>query len=66
VLVADLAATALQGEPSSGVVVLKCPSAQAIQDFLNDPGYAPVKALRLSMTTHANAVMAPEFSMPQG
>lgn len=65
VVVADFAATALQGKPARGVVVLKFPSGQAIQEFLNDPGYAPVKALRLSITTNANAVMAPEFSMPR-
>ena len=64
VLVADMAATALQGQPATGVVVLRFPSEQAIKDFVNDPAYQPVKQLRLGITTNAHAVMAPEFKMP--
>ena len=66
VLVADFNATPLQGEPAQGVVVLKFPSEQAIQDFLDDPAYKPVKDIRLAITTHASAVMAPAFKPPQG
>ena len=64
VVVADFSATPLQGDPAKGVVVLRFPSEQAIKDFLDDPGYQPVKQLRLGITTNANAMMAPEFKMP--
>jgi uncharacterized protein (DUF1330 family) len=65
-LVADFAATALQGDPASGVVVIKFPSEKTIRAFLDDPEYKPVKDLRLSITTNARAVMAPEYKPPQG
>ena len=65
VLVADFEATPLQGEPAHGVVVIKFDSEKTIQDFLSDPGYKPVKDLRLAITTRANAVMAPEYKPPQ-
>ncbi len=66
VLAADFEATALQGEPASGVVVIRFPSEETIQEFLNDPAYKPAKDLRLAITTNANAVMAPEYKPPQG
>ena len=66
VLAADFEATALQGEPASGVVVIKFPSEKTIQEFLNDPDYKPAKDLRLAITTNANAVMAPEYELPEG
>ena len=65
VLAADFAATPLQGDPASGVVVIKFPSEKMIQDFVNDPAYKPAKDLRLAITTNASAVMAPEFKPPQ-
>jgi len=65
VLAADFEATPLQGEPASGVVVIKFSSEKMIQDFLNDPGYKPAKDLRLAITTNANAVMAPEYKPPE-
>ena len=64
VVVADVAATPVQGEPAAGVVVVKFPSVQAAQDFVNDPDYQPVLGLRLSITTNAAAVIAPEFTPP--
>jgi uncharacterized protein (DUF1330 family) len=64
VVVAEMEAKPLQGAPAKGVVVLRFPSEQAIQDFVNDPGYQPIKQIRISLTTNANAVMAPEFRMP--
>jgi uncharacterized protein (DUF1330 family) len=64
VLVADMDAKPLQGKPAKGVVVLRFPSEQAIQDFLSDPDYQPIKKIRLDLTTNAHAVMAPEFRMP--
>jgi uncharacterized protein (DUF1330 family) len=64
VLVADFSATPVQGKPPSGVVVIRFPSAEMVRGFLDDPDYKPVKDLRLSITTNANAVMAPAFSPP--
>jgi uncharacterized protein (DUF1330 family) len=64
VLVADLHAKPLQGDPPKGIVVLRFPSEQAIEDFLGDPDYQPIKKVRLSLTTNATVVMAPEFKMP--
>src|SRR5262245_8439382 len=61
VLVADHAATPVQGKPPRGVVVIKFPSQQMLQGFLDDPDYRPVKELRLAITTDAHAVMAAEF-----
>jgi len=64
VVVAELEAKPLEGNPAKGVVVLRFPSQQAIQDFLTDPGYQPVKQIRMGITANGNAVMAPEFKMP--
>jgi uncharacterized protein (DUF1330 family) len=64
VIVAELEATPLQGDPAKAVVVLRFPSEQAIRNWLGDPDYQPIKEIRLSLTTNANAVMAPEFKMP--
>jgi len=65
VLVAAFETQALQGEPAEGAVVLRFPSEQAVRDFVNDPDYQPLKELRLSITTNANAVLAPEFEWPE-
>ena len=64
VIVAELEATPLEGDPAKGVVVLRFPSEQAIQNWLSDPDYQPIKKIRMSLTKNANAVMAPEFKMP--
>jgi uncharacterized protein (DUF1330 family) len=64
VVVVDLEATSLEGNPAKGVVVLRFPSEQAIRDFLADPGYQPVKQIRMGITVNGSAVMAPEFRMP--
>ena len=64
IIVAELEAKPLQGEPANGVVVLRFPSEQAIQSFVSDPDYQPIKKIRMSLTTNANVVMAPEFKMP--
>jgi len=66
VLVAAFETEAVQGEPADGVVVLRFPSEQAVRDFVNDPDYRPLKELRLSITTNASAVLAPEFKWPEG
>jgi uncharacterized protein (DUF1330 family) len=64
VVVAELAAKPLEGDPAKGVVVLRFPSEQAIRDFLDDPGYQPINQIRMGITGNGNAVMAPEFKMP--
>ena len=46
--------------------MLKFLSEQAIQEFMDDPEYKPVKDIRLAITTNASAVMAPAFKPPQG
>ena len=61
VIVADFRATPLEGTPASGVVILKFPDESNIIDFLSDPEYQLVKDLHLSITAHANAVIAPEY-----
>jgi uncharacterized protein (DUF1330 family) len=65
VIVAEFEAEPLQGDPPTGAVVIRFPSEQAIRDFMADPEYKPLKDLRISITTQANAVMAPEFKLPQ-
>ncbi|MEM8861552.1 MAG: DUF1330 domain-containing protein [Chloroflexota bacterium] len=65
VLAADPQATPLQGNPASGVVIIKFPSEASIQAFVNDPDYQPLKEIRLSSTTNAAAVMTPEFNPHQ-
>jgi len=64
VVVAEFETEPLQGNPPKGVVVIRFPSEQAIRDFIEDPGYKPLKNLRISITREANAVMAPEFKTP--
>ena len=64
IVVASFDAEALQGNPETGIVVLRFPSEDAVRGFANDPEYQPVKELRLSVTTNGNAVLAPEFQMP--
>jgi uncharacterized protein (DUF1330 family) len=65
VVVASADTEALQGNPEKSVVVIRFPTEQAVRDFVNDPEYQPVKAIRQALTTNANAVLAPEFQMPE-
>jgi uncharacterized protein (DUF1330 family) len=64
IVVAELEAKPLEGNPAKGAVVLRFPSEQAICDFLADPDYQAVKQIRMGITVNGNAVMAPEFKMP--
>ena len=66
IVVASFDAEPLQGSPATGVVVLRFPSEEAVRNFVNDPEYQPAKELRIAVTTNANAVLAPEFKMPEG
>ncbi len=65
VVVGSFDAEPLQGNPEKGVVVLRFPSEEAVRNFVNDPEYQPVKEIRLALTTNGNAVLAPEFRMPE-
>lgn len=65
VIVDPFDAEALQGDPAKGVVVLRFPSKPAVQDFVYDSEYKPVDEIHLTLTTNANAVLAPEFQMPE-
>ena len=65
VLAADFQATPLEGQPAAGAVIIKFPSESSVRQFLDDPAYQPIKELRLSLTTNANAVMVPEFQPPE-
>jgi uncharacterized protein (DUF1330 family) len=65
VVAASFDAEPLQGNPEKGAVVIRFPSEQAVRDFVNDPDYQPVKEIRRALTTNANAVLAPEFQMPE-
>jgi uncharacterized protein (DUF1330 family) len=64
VVVADMQAKPVQGEPAKGVAVLRFPSEQAIRDWLSDPGYQSVKQIRLGITVNASAVIAVESGTP--
>lgn len=55
----------VQGNPPSACIVIRFPSAEAAHAFVDDPEYQPVKQLRLRLTTDANAVLVPEFKMPE-
>ena len=66
IVVGSFDAEPLQGNPATGVVVLRFPSEEAVRNFVNDPEYQPAKELRIAITTNANAVLAPEFQMPEG
>jgi len=66
IVVASPDAEPLQGNPEKGVVIIQFPSEEAVRGFVNDPDYQPAKELRISVTTNANAVLAPKFQMPEG
>jgi uncharacterized protein (DUF1330 family) len=66
IVVGSFKAEPLQGNPATGAVVLRFPSEEAVREFVNDPEYQPAKQLRIAITTNANAVLAPEFKMPEG
>ena len=65
VLAAEFAAESVQGDPPDSVIVLRFPSKEAIREFLDDPDYQPVKAIRMAATTNGNAVIAAQFEMPE-
>ncbi len=63
VVVAEHEAQVLEGAPVAGVVVLRFPNEEALNEFYHCPEYQPIKAIRHAVTTNANAVIAPEFDL---
>jgi len=51
-----------EGGPPNSTVVIRFADTEAAWGFLNDPGYQPVKEIRLSTTSRAQMVIAPEFT----
>jgi len=66
VVVADDAATTLEGAPRHMEVVLRFPDRAAAQAWYEDPDYAPVRQIRLNATTHERLVIAAAFTPPGG
>ena len=64
VLVAQVGASAIEGSANS-VIILRAESEDAFHNFYDDPDYAAPKALRHSITSKPNLLVAPEF-MPPG
>lgn len=64
-LVGGFEAEAAEGEPPNSTVVIRFPDATAAWGFLDDPEYEPVKALRFSITSRGQAVVAREL-VPAG
>lgn len=62
VVVAGFEAEAAEGEPPNSTVVIRFNDAGAARGFLDDPEYQPVKAIRLSVTSRGQAVVAPAFT----
>lgn len=62
-IVADMEPEIVQGNPPNSVAIIKFPSKQAAQDFLNDPDYQAVKEIQSTLTTGSNAVIAAEFDI---
>ena len=61
-LVAGFDAEPAEGEPPNSTVVIRFADTEAVWGFLNDPDYQPVKEIRLSITSRAQMVVAPEFT----
>jgi uncharacterized protein (DUF1330 family) len=61
-LVAGSDAVPAEGEPPNSTVVIRFADTEAAWGFLNDPGYQPVKEIRLSTTSRSQMVIAPEFT----
>ncbi len=64
VVVADNAATAVEGEGRHMEVVLRFPDRAAAQAWHEDPDYAPVLQIRLDSTANGRLVIAEGFTPP--
>ena len=63
ILAAQFGAEAIEGNADS-LILLRAESEAAFSDFYDDPDYAGPKALRLSITSDQDMVVAPEFAPP--
>jgi len=61
VLAADNELTALEGPARDTTVILKFPSKEAVQNFYDDPEYAPLKEIRLGSTSNGSVLLVKEF-----
>jgi len=64
VLAADFEGKALEGKAAGAEVILRFPSEEHATAFYNDPEYAPLKGLRLAVSTDRSAVLVKEFVRP--
>ncbi len=62
VLVAGSNAEPAEGDPPNSTVEIRFADADAAWGFLNDPGYQPLKEIRLSTTSRGQMVVATEFT----
>ena len=63
VLAAQFGASAIEGSANS-VIILRAESEDAFRNLYDDPDYAAPKALRHSITSNPNLLVAPEFTPP--
>jgi uncharacterized protein (DUF1330 family) len=63
VLVAHFGANAMEGSADS-LIILLADSEEVVRAFYDDPEYSGPKALRQSITSDANLLLAPEFAIP--
>lgn len=64
ILVADMNAQALEGDPRSMFVVLRFESEEAALGWYNDPAYEPFKKMRIDASANASLVLGHQFVMP--
>jgi uncharacterized protein (DUF1330 family) len=62
VLVAGSDAVRAEGEPPNSTIVIRFADAETAWGFLNDPGYQPLKEMRLSATSRGQMVVATQFA----
>ena len=60
--VGSIDAEPAQGDPPNSTLVIRFAHVEAAWAFVNDPGYQPVKEIRLSATSRGQAVVAPGFT----
>ncbi len=63
ILAAQFGASAIEGSANS-VIILRAESEDVFRDLYDDPDYAASKALRHSITSNPNLLVAPEFKPP--
>jgi uncharacterized protein (DUF1330 family) len=61
-LVAGFDAEPAEGDPPNSTIVIRFDSVETAHAFFADPGYLPLKEVRLSVTSRGAAVIAREFA----